>query len=105
MHKRKHRQSNRDDNWEQPAHATVPSLQSENLDDPALDLCLYIQAHEADVIRGPPAGSARFLGSQDLHGGAAAGNITKTGLIRWGPPDRSGEADGQLNQPALWVDR
>ena len=116
MHKRKHRKSNRDDDWEQSTHTIATShvqstFSTESLDAPHAqpDPCLYIQAHEADVIRGPPAVSARFLEYQDPSTVVTAGDDSSSGLIRWGPPDRSGDADTvgaqQLNQPVLWVDR
>ncbi|KAG6372520.1 hypothetical protein JVT61DRAFT_7626 [Boletus reticuloceps] len=112
MHKRKHRKLNiRDDGWEQPAHpaATSHVQSTEAFDTSAPDSCLYIQAHEADVIRGPPAMSARLLECQDSSIMMTPSNNSRSGLIRWGPPEGSGGADTvdteQLNQPALWVDR
>lgn len=102
MHKRKHRKSHRDDDWEQ----SVPS--TENLDD--FDPCLYIQAHEADVTRGPPVVSARLLECQDPSIMMTTGNNSRSGLIRWGPPEQcSGDPDTvdtqQSTHPVLWVDR
>jgi hypothetical protein len=115
MHKRKHRKSNRDDDREQSAHAIATShvqstFSTESLDAPTQpDPCLYIQAHEADVIRGPPAMSARLLECQDPPIAVTAGTNSRSGLIRWGSLERSGDADTvdtqQSNQPALWVDR
>lgn len=113
MHKRKHRKSNRDDDWEQSAHtiATTSHVQStfsaESLDTPQPDPCLYIQAHEADVICGLPAMSARLLECQDPSIMTASTN-SRSGLIRWGPLERPNDADTidtqQVNQ-VLWVDR
>ena len=112
MHKRKHRKSNRDDDKESSAHTetTTSRVQSalspECLDAPAPDPCLYVQAHEADVIRGPPAVSAHFLECQNPTTVVTTGNNTRSGLIRWGPPEHPGDADTvDIKQPLLWVDR
>ncbi|KAH0835557.1 hypothetical protein J3R83DRAFT_9260 [Lanmaoa asiatica] len=114
MHKRKHRKSVRDDTWEQSAYTTgVSHLQSTNsVDNPdslAPDSCLYVQAYEADVIRGPPAASARSLECPDRSLMITAGNNSRSGLVRWGPPEYSDDAETadahKLNQHMLWVDR
>lgn len=112
MHKRKHRKSVRDDDWEQSPRTTGTShVQSAfgagNPDSTAPDSCLYIQAYEADVIRGPPAVSGRSLECQDPS--LMITDKSRSGLIRWGPPESSNDADTvdthKLNQPLLWVDR
>lgn len=114
MHKRKHRKSVRDDDWEQSAHATGTShVQSspstENPDSTAPNPCLYIQAYEADVIRGQRTETAQTLECQDASRMMTTSNNSKSGLIRWGPPERSGDRDTvdteKLNHPLLWVDR
>lgn len=99
MHKRKHRKSNRDDD----THAT------ESVDTPALDSCLYIQAHEADVIRGTHAASARFLECHDSSIMTSTGDNPSYGLIPWRPHQSFGDADTaateQSNRPVVWLDR
>ncbi|KAI9463814.1 hypothetical protein HD554DRAFT_1292774 [Boletus coccyginus] len=113
MHKRKHRKSNRDEEQEyESAHTSTATshVQStfspESLDAPTPDPCLYIQAHEADVIRGPPAVSAHFLECQDPTVPVITGNNSRSGLIRWGPPEHSGDANTvDIKRPLLWVDR
>lgn len=118
MHKRKHRESIRDDNWQwEPVHplATgsshsiqLTTFNAEISDASAPDPCLYIQAHEADVIRGPPALSARSLEYQDPSIVITPGNNSRSGLIRWGP-ERPYDTDTidphESNKPLLWVDR
>ncbi|KAI9566581.1 hypothetical protein HD554DRAFT_2322998 [Boletus coccyginus] len=110
MHKRKHRKSNRDEEQEcESAHTSTAtshvqsSFSHESLDAPTPDPCLYIQAHEADVIRGPPAVSAHFLECQDPTIPVTTGNYSRSGLIRWGPPEHSGDADtANIKRPLLW---
>jgi hypothetical protein len=111
MHKRKHRKHVcPDDNWEQSVHnVTQKTFSAQNSDDVALDPCLYIQAHEADVIHGPRVLSGNLLECRDPSAMLAASNDLKSGLIRWGPPERLDNIDTagtqQSSQPSLWLDR
>jgi hypothetical protein len=123
MHKRKHRKLAPDD-WEQPGsgtrstttHAQPTSAQGGNVDvPPAFDPILYIQAHEADIIRGPQ-GIAAAHSLECLE----ASTICSTdepkpgsGLIRWGAlegplaldTDAESYDTHELKQSLLWVDR
>ncbi|KAF9222246.1 hypothetical protein BS17DRAFT_809588 [Gyrodon lividus] len=108
MHKRKHRKPVPND-WEQPTHPST-----ENVDVPAVsDPCLYIQAHEADIIHGPQAVSAAHS-LECPHASTTSGAKPGSGLLRWGaPPEGSLALDidaesydtHKLNQAPLWVDR
>ncbi|EIN06833.1 hypothetical protein PUNSTDRAFT_115304 [Punctularia strigosozonata HHB-11173 SS5] len=76
----------------------------------AFDPCLFIQAHEADIVRGPQAwSSAAALELRVVDGATAPGE----GLLRWGGEgnerkqhmwDEYGEGDDGV-QDAVWVDR
>ncbi|KAG9312463.1 hypothetical protein JVU11DRAFT_6847 [Chiua virens] len=113
MHKRKHRRSVRDDNWEQSTHAIITShVQStfSTEDTFVPDPCLYIQAHEADIIRWPPSAAARSLEFQRSSPMNDSRQNTGSGLIRWGESDHSHRDDKdttdahESTHPQLWVD-
>lgn len=106
------RESAKDWDWsEQSVHnVTQQTFGAQNSDDVALDPCLYIQAHEADIIHGPRVLSGNLLECRDPSAILAASNDSKSGLIRWGPPERLDNIDivagtQQSSQPSLWLDR
>ena len=108
MHKRKHRKSSHDGNWDQSAHNVQSAVDVENTDAPAPDPCLYIQAHEADVIRGPPAVSARSLEYRDPSTLITSHDNPGSALIRWGverPYGADTDEPHESNSTLLWVDR
>ncbi|KAH7886591.1 hypothetical protein F5I97DRAFT_1015914 [Phlebopus sp. FC_14] len=94
MHKRKHRRS--------PPRAETHEL----------DSALYIQAHEADIIRGPQAASFALALKYPQDSGTRSNDGPKvgSGLVRWGPPDVPAQFDEtrhdtESQRSQLWVDR
>ncbi|KAF9244466.1 hypothetical protein BU15DRAFT_71452 [Melanogaster broomeanus] len=116
MHKRKHRKS-APDGWEQSTRPSISYVQStssaEKVDiPPAHDPCLYIQAHEADIIRGSEAVSAAHALECPEASTTGGNGCPKpgSGLLQWGSEgsfDIDGESFGtqELKQSTLWVDR
>lgn len=95
MHKRKRRRSARDD------------INVESIEAAAPDPCLYIQAHEADVIRGPSAVVARTLEYPGSHS-LVPDSSSRSGLIQWGAEPSYGTdavAPREFKKDHLWVDR
>ncbi|KIL00174.1 hypothetical protein PAXRUDRAFT_331592 [Paxillus rubicundulus Ve08.2h10] len=121
MHKRKYRKL-APDGWEQPdlgSYSTITHVQpvsstrGGNVDvPPAFDPTLYIQAHEADIIRGPQ-GVAAAHSLECSEAFTTDEPKLRPGLIRWGAPERpltldtdAGSYDAhELKQSPLWVDR
>ncbi|KIJ62464.1 hypothetical protein HYDPIDRAFT_114591 [Hydnomerulius pinastri MD-312] len=117
MHKRKHRKSAPED-WESSARASTSRFQliaSADEDDgtSTSDPALYIQAHEADIVRGPQSvHAARSLECPDASTtGSNDAPQPGSGLIRWGAQENSLDFDGEpivpqeSKQSPLWVDR
>ncbi|KAH7925803.1 hypothetical protein BV22DRAFT_1194918 [Leucogyrophana mollusca] len=86
-------------------------LKASTSDDPRPpDLSLYIQAHEADIVRGPQAiSTARSLEVAVCTGPSGACEIKAgSGLLEWGgqpPADPFGERGSASGQEVIWVDR
>lgn len=107
MHKRKHRKTIRDDNRDQSAHSSYniqPTSNADSSDVSAPDPCLYIQAHEADIIRGPSSTRSLEYDPSMVN----PGHNSSSALIRWGP-ERPYDTDTigphGSSEPFLWVDR
>jgi hypothetical protein len=93
MFKRKHRSNTRYPGSGRDLELSDPSSSKP---DPAL----FIQAHEADIIRGPSAEAAVLsLTPKDAPASISpSGTVEGSALIRWEPP---GSDFGQ----EIWVDR
>ena len=65
------------------------------------DPVLFIQAHEADIVRGPQAWSA--ASELDAERARSTGHKS-TSLIRWNVLDTSA-FEGDSDENAIWVDR
>ncbi|KAH7914895.1 hypothetical protein BJ138DRAFT_1170279 [Hygrophoropsis aurantiaca] len=79
---------------------------------PAVDYSLYIQAHEADLIRGPQATTVAQSIDVAAYINGTLDRGTGHGLIKWGVPSSAGSFDQSdilptvtQEQEVLWVDR
>lgn len=116
MYKRKHRKSV-PDHWEQSASTSHSTASAVDISvSPAFNSALFIQAHEADIVRGPEAiSAARSLECPEPSTTGSSNDRMKAGseLIRWGIPDAALRFDGESIDPQkseskrspLWVDR
>lgn len=83
-----------------PSHA-FPNDEHEH---PAIDYSLFIQAHEADLVRGPQAhAAARSLEVERQEGRVV---WVGDGLIKWETAGRNEDnAESTSSQEGVWVDR
>ena len=96
MSKRYNKRKQRDTRGRQPSQVAQWEQTEPTVAEP--DPSLFIQAYEADIVRGPQAWSA----SSSLEVGDLA-DSKNTGLLRWNPSSLT-PADAEHDE-SVWVDR